>query len=67
MSTIVIRDLTENSDLDRKAMEAVRGGMSFIGRAIPGGVIPIHVVPTFFGNGGGNVSNGGGGNNSSGS
>jgi hypothetical protein len=67
MPTLVIRDLTENSELDRKAMEAVRGGMSFTGRATPAGVIPIHLAPTFFGNGGGNVNNGGGGNNSSGS
>jgi hypothetical protein len=66
MSTLVIRDLTENSELDRKAMEAVRGGMSFIGCVTPGGVIPIYVAPTFFRNYGGNVSNDGG-NNSSGS
>jgi hypothetical protein len=35
MSTIEIRDLPESSELDRKAMVAVRGGMSFMARATP--------------------------------
>jgi hypothetical protein len=35
MTTIEIRDLPENRELDRKAMVAVRGGMSFMARAQP--------------------------------
>jgi hypothetical protein len=35
MSTIEIRDLPESIELDRNAMKAVRGGMSFTGRATP--------------------------------
>jgi hypothetical protein len=35
MSTIEIRDLPESIELDRKAMKAVRGGMSFTGRPTP--------------------------------
>lgn len=50
MSTIEIRDLPENRELDRKAMVAVRGGMSFMARPsypvrlIPGD--PIRSYPT---------------------
>jgi hypothetical protein len=52
MSTIEIRDLPENSELDRKAMVAVRGGMSFMARATPSDPVrlllrdPIRSFPT---------------------
>jgi hypothetical protein len=35
MSTIEIRDLPENQELDRKAMVAVRGGILLMTRATP--------------------------------
>jgi hypothetical protein len=41
MATIVIKDLTENTELDRKAMIAIAGGSRFrtgaagVGRAAP--------------------------------
>jgi hypothetical protein len=35
MSTIEIRDLPENQELDRKAMVAVRGGILLMARTIP--------------------------------
>lgn len=44
MSTIEIRDLPENLELDRKAMVAVRGGMSFMARSYP--TDPIRSFPT---------------------
>ena len=43
MSTIEIRDLPESTELDREAMKAVRGGMSFTGRATPSD--PIRWIP----------------------
>jgi hypothetical protein len=43
MSTINIRDLPENRELDRKAMVAVRGGMSFMARGQPSE--PIRLLP----------------------
>jgi hypothetical protein len=52
MSTIEIRDLPENSELDRKAMVAVRGGMSFMARVQPSDPIrllsgePIRLQPS---------------------
>ena len=53
MSTIEIRDLPENRELDRKAMIAVRGGMSFMARPIyPGDPVrwipgdPVRLFPT---------------------
>jgi hypothetical protein len=36
MATIVIRDLSENADLDRKAMRAITGGSRL--RSGPGGL-----------------------------
>jgi hypothetical protein len=52
MSTIEIHDLPENTNLDRKAMSAVRGGMSSMIRAIPGEPIrwtpgePVRSIPS---------------------
>jgi hypothetical protein len=43
MATIEICDLPENRELDRKAMVAVRGGMSFMARTIPGA--PVRWTP----------------------
>lgn len=43
MSTIEIRDLPENRELDRKAMVAVRGGISLMTRATPSD--PIRWIP----------------------
>jgi hypothetical protein len=43
MSTIEIRDLAENRELDRKAMVAVRGGMSFMARTQPSD--PVRLLP----------------------
>lgn len=38
MAKIVIKDLPENRDLDRKAMEAIIGGARLRGAAPPGAV-----------------------------
>jgi hypothetical protein len=35
MATIKIHDLPESIELDRDAMKAIRGGMSFTGRVTP--------------------------------
>ena len=51
MSTIEIRDLPENQELDRKAMVAVRGGILLMTRATPSEPIrwtlaePIRLIP----------------------
>jgi hypothetical protein len=52
MSTIEIHDLPENRELDRKAMVAVRGGMSFMARSTPSDPVrwitrePVRLIPT---------------------
>lgn len=51
MSTIEIRDLPENRELDRKAMVAVRGGMLLMARTIPSDPVrwtpgePVRSIP----------------------
>lgn len=40
MAKIIIKDLPENRDLDRKAMEAITGGARLRGAA-PTGVVPL--------------------------
>jgi hypothetical protein len=41
MSTLIIRDLTSDETLEQQAMSALRGGMSFMSRAIPTGPVRI--------------------------
>ncbi|MGJ7915069.1 hypothetical protein ACI48D_06255 [Massilia sp. LXY-6] len=41
MATIVIKDLSDNLDLDRKAMQAITGGARLRSRMRAAGVAPV--------------------------
>lgn len=41
MATIVIKDLSDNLDLDRKAMQAITGGSRLRSRVRAAGVAPV--------------------------